>query len=140
MIDTDYDSVVCCVVCCSHTQSALAVLVLPALGRCLVDLDGLVVPIQTDETALYLIQYRGCWPHEGAFDVFLAFSRSLNVEHLVVPGQFKSVISGHHAFLRQISLVPHQHEYDILVAIAFDIFDPPDTIAEAVPPRYIEHY
>lgn len=72
MFDTDYDVEECCVVCYSHIQSALTVLLLPAFQRRLVDLDGLVVPIQTDETALYLIEYRSCRPHEGALDVLLA--------------------------------------------------------------------
>lgn len=108
MLDIDYDDKVYAVVWCSHKQSALAVLVLPALRRRLVNLDCLVVPIQTDETALHLIEYGGCWPHEGPLNVLLALGRSLNVEHLIVPGQFERVVSGHHALLGQIGLITHQ--------------------------------
>lgn len=98
---------VCGVACCSHIQSALAVLVLPTLRRCLIDLNCLIIPIQTDEASFYLIEDCSGWPHKGALDVLLTLGRSLNIEHFIVPGQFECVVSGHHTLLRQISLVSH---------------------------------
>ena len=105
-----------------------------------VDLDGLVVPVQTDEPALHLVQDGGGRPQEGPLHILLTLGRCLDVQHFVVPRQLQGVAPTHHPLVDQVALVADQHQYHISVTVAAHIFDPPGCISEGLPPCHVEHH
>ncbi len=69
--------------------------------------DCWVAIIDLDEAALYLIQYVAGRPAEGPLHVLLALGRSLQVQHIEIPGQLQGIITIDHSLLTEISLFSH---------------------------------
>ncbi len=106
----------------------------------LVDLDGLVLAVETDVAGLHLLEDGGGGPHEGPLDVLLVLGGGLDVEHVVVAGQFEGLLLGHHPFLHQVALVADQHQDHVFVAVILDVLDPPCHVAEGFLAGDVEDY
>lgn len=101
---------------------------------------GLVLPIHLDEAPFHLVQNVGGRPYEGPLHVLLVLGRGFHIQHVVVPGQFQSLVTMDHPFLGQIGFVSDEYQDNILVAVVLDVFDPATDTAESFLAGQVENH
>lgn len=99
-----------------------------------IDLDAILLLIHSDHTSLDSIQNADSRTEEGLLDVLVTLGRRLDIEHILLGGQFETLITRYPPFVGHVYLITDQDENNTLSAVVPDILYPPPHIFERFRP------